>query len=1181
MKKPLIISCFTFYILHFTFYIFCFLFCVLNSSAQQSNNSGKQSRTTDSLLTLLKTDRQDTNKVNHLNALANLYISSEPKQALKYAQQALSLAKKINWKKGLADSYQSMGYYYYTQGDYPNTLDYWLKALRTSEELGDKNRIAANIGNIGGVYLNQADYPKALEYFLKTLKIKEERKDKKGIATWLSNIGLVYIWQADYSKALDFFFRSLKIDEELRNKKGIAITLGNIGLVYYSQTDYSKTLNYYFRALTMAEELGDKNGVARHLGNIGGVYGSQDNYPKALEYFFRALKMVEELGNKNEIATNLGNIGIMYKKQSKYTNALDYYFKALKMKEELRDKNGIANTLGNIGSLYAKMGDETKDVLQKKKLFADSEKYLLDALKIDKEIGTQNSERIKEELLSNLYEKSNRPTLALEHYKKARVLKDTIFNEEKSKDMGKLEAKHEYEMTELKRKQQEEENQRQEAVTVGRRNKLQYSGIVIGLMFLFISIFLISKKFKKETSIFQTETVHGNEKTYRRNVKIIEISLFISFLIFFEFISVLLDPFKEHLTGGAPLWKLLINAVVAGAIFPIHNILERKLSPAYTGLRKNEDEREKGGKGESGKTAHFLTLIANHFKFGTFICLAVVMNLNYGFDSKSQYVNPKSKFVNPKLDSLKAELQKQLHDTTRIITLNNLGWKLKNSNPDTAILLSSQALALCENLSSHNNQTGLTQSCKARKENNLLFSTLRSWRLSLTNYFTKECEDTSKNALKSKIQKLKSNTLSNLGVYYRLKGDYPFALEYYFKALKINEEFGYKKGIAIVLSNIGAVFYEQADYLKALDYYFKALKIAEELGDKDRIAQCLGNTGNVYFNQTDYPKALDYYFRALKMAEELGNKNNIAAWIGNIGIVYKEQNDYTKTLEYYHRALKIKEELGDKNGIAIWLGNIGIIYVEQNDYPTALEYYSRALKMKEELGDKNGIANNLGNIGVLYTTMIGETKDDRQKKKIFADAEKYLLEAIKIDKEIGSQNEERQFEEFLSTLYEKSNRPTFALEHFKKAMALKDTIFNEEKSKDIGKLEARHEFEITELKRKQLEMEESRKLAVAVGRRNTLQYSGILIGIVVLFSFVLLMGRFKIPVRFAEGLVFILFLIFFEFLLVLSDPYTDVWTGGAPAWKLLVNAVFAGVIFPLHAFFERKLKNRLLKLRNK
>ncbi|MBL4716398.1 MAG: hypothetical protein JKX95_07160, partial [Bacteroidia bacterium] len=47
------------------------------------------------------------------------------------------------------------------------------------------------------------------------------------------------------------------------------------------------------------------------------------------------------------------------------------------------------------------------------------------------------------------------------------------------------------------------------------------------------------------------------------------------------------------------------------------------------------------------------------------------------------------------------------------------------------------------------------------------------------------------------------------------------------------------------------------------------------------------------------------------------------------------------------------------------------------------------------------------------------------------------------------------------------------------------------------------------------------------------------------------------------------------------DPYIEEWTGGAPGYKLLFNALLAGLIFPLHQFFEGKLKKRLLKTKKK
>ena len=71
------------------------------------------------------------------------------------------------------------------------------------------------------------------------------------------------------------------------------------------------------------------------------------------------------------------------------------------------------------------------------------------------------------------------------------------------------------------------------------------------------------------------------------------------------------------------------------------------------------------------------------------------------------------------------------------------------------------------------------------------------------------------------------------------------------------------------------------------------------------------------------------------------------------------------------------------------------------------------------------------------------------------------------------------------------------------------------------------------------------------------------------------LGRVNIPTRVAEGLIFFTFLLFFEFLLVLLDPQIETYSGGEPAYKLLFNAVLAGLIFPLHSFFESKLKNRI------
>ncbi|MFT6334489.1 MAG: class 3 adenylate cyclase/tetratricopeptide (TPR) repeat protein [Halioglobus sp.] len=204
------------------------------------------------------------------------------------------------------------------------------------------------------------------------------------------------------------------------------------------------------------------------------------------------------------------------------------------------------------------------------------------------------------------------------------------------------------------------------------------------------------------------------------------------------------------------------------------------------------------------------------------------------------------------------------------------------------------------------------------------------------------------------------------GLSFAYQSNYPQALAYYQRSLKIKEEIGDKKGIASLLIGIGNTYFNQGNYPQALDYYKRGLKINEELGNKHGISQSLQAIGNIYNTQSNYPKALDNYQRSLEIQEELGGKQGISQSLLTIGLVYRAQGNYPRALAYYLRSLKIKEEIGDKRGIAYLLTSIGNIYTEQDNADKGLDYYQRSLKIQEELGDKLGISISLYSIGNIY-----------------------------------------------------------------------------------------------------------------------------------------------------------------------------------------------------------------------
>src|ERR1035437_4574891 len=102
-----------------------------------------QNKNIDSLLTLLKNDKADTNKVIHSYKLCWEYRNiGLYDTALYYGNSALQLAQQLNFKQGIAASYNNIGNDYYNQGNYPNALNNQFASLKINEEIGDKQGIA-------------------------------------------------------------------------------------------------------------------------------------------------------------------------------------------------------------------------------------------------------------------------------------------------------------------------------------------------------------------------------------------------------------------------------------------------------------------------------------------------------------------------------------------------------------------------------------------------------------------------------------------------------------------------------------------------------------------------------------------------------------------------------------------------------------------------------------------------------------------------------------------------------------------------------------------------------------------------------------------------------------------------------------------------------------------------------
>ena len=156
-----------------------------------------------------------------------------------------------------------------------------------------------------------------------------------------------------------------------------------------------------------------------------------------------------------------------------------------------------------------------------------------------------------------------------------------------------------------------------------------------------------------------------------------------------------------------------------------------------------------------------------------------------------------------------------------------------------------------------------------------------------------------------------------------------------------------------------------------------------------------------------------------------------------------------------------------------------------------------------------------------------------------------------------------------------------ALEYHKLYSTVRDSVFSEEKTKELGRQEGKFELKMHLAEQKRLKDEQERKETAQIAYRDTWQNSGMLMGLVFLFVGVFFLGNFVIPDWLVKAASFIPFVLLFEFIFVLADPWIEAITAGQPLYILLINTGIVFMLFPVQYYFENKLRQRLEKVKKK
>ena len=455
----------------------------------------------DSLLNRLKISIQDTNRANTLCRLAQKggWAIGKYDTALIIAQQAFDLSKKLQHKRGIASSLNSMGIAYYQLGYGQKALNYYYQSLEYYETLGDKKGIGNGLNNIALIYKEQGNIPKSLEHYEKSLKYFQSNNEKKGIAMVLNNIASIYKDQGDLDKSKEYHLQSLKIKEEIGDKNGIAQTLVNLGVSSIDNKDYKAAQDYFERSVQFFKETNSQKDLAFAYMCLGNVNLKQkNNLTKTFDYYQQALSIYKITGNKLGVTQTLTHLAEAYGEDKDYLKATDYANQGLLLSKEIENVREIKEAAKYLSSVYKKVGN-SEEALKNYELYIQMRDSLVNKENTKKTIQHQvQYEFDKKEAASKIefLKAQNQKQIEIEKRQQAIVLLEKD-NELKELNLtqSNLELKQKQTEADAKNKEVEllnKDKQIQEVLSLKKSKDLEqekkqryylYCGLVLVLLF--------------------------------------------------------------------------------------------------------------------------------------------------------------------------------------------------------------------------------------------------------------------------------------------------------------------------------------------------------------------------------------------------------------------------------------------------------------------------------------------------------------------------------------------------------------------------------------------------------------------------------------------------------------------------------------------------------------------------
>ena len=370
------------------------------------------------------------------------------------------------------------------------------------------------------------------------LHLSKKSKFAKGEALSLKAMGAVYGVTGNYPKGLETLLQALQINESINDQRGMMLCYVTIGANYSHQKDYKQSLYYFFKARPIAETIHDDRYLMITLLNIGDTYEKLNQLDSAGFYTQLVYHQADHLNNLFIRGIALNNLGNINAKMGMDDIALAYYRHSLPDLTTENNNDALCEATFGMANLFKKANHTDSAMI-----------YARQSLLVAAQSGFTQRLLDASNFLSDLYERKKMVDSAYKYQKISIAAKDSLFSQDKVKELQNLGFT---------------EHIRQQEITeaVAAAAELRKKNIQMVAIGAFIPAF------------FGIVLLFSRRKTKSRTIEFMGI---LALLLFFEFITLIIEPYIAEWTHHTPIFMLLALVIVASILVPLHHKLEHKV----------------------------------------------------------------------------------------------------------------------------------------------------------------------------------------------------------------------------------------------------------------------------------------------------------------------------------------------------------------------------------------------------------------------------------------------------------------------------------------------------------------------------------------------------------------------------------------------------------------------------